>query len=486
MLVKTVQFKRNGKTNERLVLARSEKNSGNFFTIINGENGTGKSALLRIISDGTLGLEASRQSKMYASDVSVERIGDVSRTIALSGTHNDRFPVNTGVELRMNSSRFDLMEFHYFGPKQSGYLASAARAANSIAHSLLTEETHSDAGNQNAASLLNYLGFRSALRLGFSLNAKKVRKDYYNFLGALQEHIRNVAIELPSSSKLSPTIPLSVQSAQRVLEDRHLRSLASKRDALSVTIDLLAGRRFSSTSRSLIDFIGTEPTIPPSQWLADLIALGVLNATLAVEIDGESSEIRDLGDLSSGQWHLINILLNLSLVVKDDTLVLIDEPENSLHPKWQSDFIGLVRRLISHRRGCHVIVATHSPLIAASLLPNEGELIGFKKTELGNAIEVEREGIAYGWLPSDVLTDVFDMNSSRPPELSKAVNKALELLKLDKTSTKELRGIARNVQVLRRSLPPHDPLIPILNAIESIAFPLPEAGSDKKATDPAR
>ncbi|PCK83562.1 hypothetical protein CPT32_28755 [Rhizobium sophoriradicis] len=111
--------------------------------------------------------------------------------------------------------------------------------------------------------------------------------------------------------------------------------------------------------------------------------------------------------------------------------------------------------------------------------------IGFKKTDFGNTIEVEREGIAYGWLPSDVLTDVFDMNSSRPPELTRAVNRALELLKLDNTSTKELRGIARNVQVLRRSLPPHDPLNPVLNAIESIAFPA-EADSDLRATDPAK
>ncbi|MEY9768562.1 putative ATPase [Sinorhizobium fredii] len=475
MLVKTVRFLRNGKNSEDIILSRTKENSGNFFTIINGENGTGKSALLRIISDSALGLESSRQSKLYASEIALEVSGTISRTIALSGTHNDRFPLNTGVELRMNSSRFDLMEFHYFGPKQSGYLASAARAANSITHSLLTEETWSPAGNQNAAYLLEYLGFRPELRIGFSLNSKKMQKDYYNHLDRLRDHVTQIERELPSSSKLSSTIWLSIQSAQRILDDRQLRLRVSKRDALSTSLNLINGRQFLNQSSDFLEFVGVEPMVPPGQWLADLIALGVLTATLEVEWAGGKTAKQDLGELSSGQWQLINTLLNLCLVVKDDTLVLIDEPENSLHPKWQSDFVGLVRKLISHRRGCHVIVATHSPLIAASLLPHEGELIGFKRSEPGKSIEVEREGIAYGWLPGDVLTDIFDMNSSRPPELTKAINKALELLKIDKTSTKELRGIARNVQVLRRSLPNHDPLNPILDAIEAIAFPQEKA-----------
>jgi len=475
MLVKAVKFLRNGKTSEQIVLSRTSENSGNFFTIINGENGTGKSALLRIISDGALGLEASRQSKLYASEIALEVSGTISRTIALSGTHNDRFPLNTGVELRMNSSRFDLMEFHYFGPKQSGYIASAARAANSITHSLLTEETFSQSGNQNAAYLLNYLGFRPEIKVGFTLNNKKIRKDYYDHLQKLQYHIEQIAVELPSSSKLSPTIPLTVQSAQRILQDGQILRRVSKRDAIFATLDVANGRQFLNESVGFFEFVGVEQMVPPGQWLADLISLGVLNATLELEWAGEKAAKRDLGELSSGQWQLINTLLNLCLVAKDDTLVLIDEPENSLHPKWQSDFVGLVRKLISHRRGCHVIIATHSPLIAASLLPHEGELIGFRRSELGNTVEVEREGIAYGWLPGDILTDVFDMNSSRPPELTKAINKALELLKIDKTSTKELRGIARNVQVLRRSLPTHDPLNPILDAIETIAFPREKA-----------
>ncbi|KJF71436.1 ATP-binding protein [Agrobacterium arsenijevicii] len=471
MLIKTVKFVRNGTTSEEIELSRASENSANFFTVINGENGTGKSALLRIISDGALGLEASRQSKLYASEIVLGVSGTISRTIALSGTHNDRFPLNTGVELRMNSSRFDLMEFHYFGPKQSGYLASAARAANSIVHSLLTEETWSHAGNQNAAYLLDYLGFRPELRIGFSLNSKKMQKDYYNYLNHLQSHIAEIELELPSASKLSPTIRLSVQSAQRILEDRKVRLRASKRGALFTSLDLINGRQFLNESHEFLELVGVEPMVTPSQWLADLIALGVLTATLEVESAGGKTAKQDLGELSSGQWQLINTLLNLCLIVKDNTLVLIDEPENSLHPKWQSEFIGLVRKLISHRSGCHVVIATHSPLIAASLLPHEGELIGFKRSGIGNTIEVQREGIAYGWLPGDVLTDVFDMNSSRPPELTKAINRALELLKLDKTSSKELRGIARNVRILRRSLPNHDPLNPVLNAIDSIAFP---------------
>lgn len=43
-------------------------------------------------------------------------------------------------------------------------------------------------------------------------------------------------------------------------------------------------------------------------------------------------------DMSSGQWNWLYNFVSLCIELDDDSLVLIDEPENSLHPTWQRDF----------------------------------------------------------------------------------------------------------------------------------------------------
>jgi predicted ATPase len=48
--------------------------------------------------------------------------------------------------------------------------------------------------------------------------------------------------------------------------------------------------------------------------------------------------------------------------VPEDALVLIDEPEISLHVGWQVAFIPDIQR-IAEIRGLRFIVATHSPQI---------------------------------------------------------------------------------------------------------------------------
>ena len=67
--------------------------------------------------------------------------------------------------------------------------------------------------------------------------------------------------------------------------------------------------------------------------------------------------------LSSGEQHELVLLYDLLFKVKPNTLVLIDEPELSLHISWQKAFMEDLLEII---RIAHfdVLVATHSPYIA--------------------------------------------------------------------------------------------------------------------------
>lgn len=67
-------------------------------------------------------------------------------------------------------------------------------------------------------------------------------------------------------------------------------------------------------------------------------------------------------DLSSGEQHELVLLYDLLFKVKTNTLVLIDEPELSLHISWQKGFMDDLLEII---RLAHfdVLLATHSPYI---------------------------------------------------------------------------------------------------------------------------
>ncbi|HAV5935129.1 TPA: ATP-binding protein [Acinetobacter baumannii] len=73
-----------------------------------------------------------------------------------------------------------------------------------------------------------------------------------------------------------------------------------------------------------------------------------------------------LTESSSGELSLIFNLLSIAGEIENDSLILIDEPEISLHPKWQSDFLPLLSKMFSNYQGCHFIIATHSPQILSS------------------------------------------------------------------------------------------------------------------------
>ncbi|HVV09182.1 AAA family ATPase, partial [Amycolatopsis sp.] len=66
--------------------------------------------------------------------------------------------------------------------------------------------------------------------------------------------------------------------------------------------------------------------------------------------------------LSSGEQHELVITYDLLFQVEHGSLVMVDEPEISLHVAWQQQFISDVRR-IARLTGIRFIIATHSPQI---------------------------------------------------------------------------------------------------------------------------
>lgn len=87
---------------------------------------------------------------------------------------------------------------------------------------------------------------------------------------------------------------------------------------------------------------------------------------------------------------IMSIALFLALLDRRHTTVLIEEPENSLHPWMLRKFLGHAREASKEKQ---ILVTTHSPLVVAASRPEELFLIERKRGRTQVVSAIEREPI---------------------------------------------------------------------------------------------
>ena len=146
-------------------------------------------------------------------------------------------------------------------------------------------------------------------------------------------------------------------------------------------------------------------------------------------------------------------------------IVLIDEPETHLHPRWQRTVLPSLNAAIrdwnvEHAPEVQFLVATHSPLILASMEPVfDPSRDKLWKLELDQTNEVRirvetdyRRGDVNRWLTSDV----FGLGSATSRELQDLLVEAYRLL--ENPDRSEAATTAMEAR-LREALPEFDPLL---------------------------
>jgi hypothetical protein len=100
-----------------------------------------------------------------------------------------------------------------------------------------------------------------------------------------------------------------------------------------------------------------------------------LNREDGFRIRTQSDNYVKLEDLSSGEQHELVVLYELLFRAPRNGIVLVDEPEISLHVAWQSRFLSDLTGILELTKS-YGIVATHSPVIIGNRWDLTKELIG--------------------------------------------------------------------------------------------------------------
>lgn len=155
-----------------------------------------------------------------------------------------------------------------------------------------------------------------------------------------------------------------------------------------------------------------------------LNALGLINYELNVQKQGE---VFSLAWAASGEKQLLFTCLNILAHINSQSIVLIDEPEISLHPNWQMGYIQLLKNLFKNYN-CHFILATHSHYLVSDADAHTSSIIRLRR-EKKHILSAHPEDInTYAWSAENVLYEVFDVVTTRNRFVAEELAEILEEL----------------------------------------------------------
>lgn len=140
-------------------------------------------------------------------------------------------------------------------------------------------------------------------------------------------------------------------------------------------------------------------------------------------------------------WHEHNVAAKLlGKKPEDRFVILFDEPETHLHPRWQRTIVPSMLKAVDELRGSkstppQVLVATHAPLVAASIEPlfdaEQDDLIHLSL--VSGQVQLEQgawatQGDVTNWL----VSETFGLEQARSMEAEQAIEAAEAFMRDEK------------------------------------------------------
>lgn len=175
-----------------------------------------------------------------------------------------------------------------------------------------------------------------------------------------------------------------------------------------------------------------------------LTELGYLEVNLKDKVG------REYFDLSQGERKLFTEFLmifnSISKSDKNEIFLVLDEPDLTLHPQWQKNYIKELINLLSNfpKKKFHIIITSHSPFILSDL-PKEN-IIFLKNGKQEKAFEHKQ---TFGANIHTLLSDSFFMEDGLMGEFAKSkITDVIELLKKPQLSEDEIKDCKHIISII--------------------------------------
>ena len=336
-------------------------------------------------------------------------------------------------------TKYDVPYYKYVGAHVNGNLISSSAIAFRLLFAL--NEQMDNRQRQNICSILDFIGYDHRISLSYSLVMKSKKS------GDAREII-----------------------SQRVEKDREYRNF-SKQEKNEKIVQLYKFYNQKSSSNKIrydyhIDFDSDNPSkesFDELQYIYKLKQYDLVNSANVIFHKQECNITSE--DMSSGEFAILSTVLSISAAADNPhTLVLLDEPELSLHPNWQMTLIDNLDRALANQV-CHMIIATHSHMLVSDLPVKRSFVTQLEKDEKGNLNATAITECTYGWSAEEVLLKVFKTATDRNRYFGERIGRLLEKMGNNSIQPKEVADELKELQEISIHLSDIDPMKTILNTI---------------------
>lgn len=426
--------------------------NANIFTVIVGKNGVGKSRLLSQIAKDCIQNIYFSQTFNPLFDREI-----IPKLIAVSTSPFDKFPPG---RRSTNNSRQE-NNYRYVGMRGEGPfgVSNAVSLLSSAARGWLEKLAYSE----NPANLLDVfhsLDFEPHVEFVFKPTYNGPDIPDYNFNDGYTDGILLETQEL--------YLKYNIKIDRRNIESLSGLNYDSRHDIYEAMIEI---NRFESERKAVtlsVDFINGE-TLVGSTYASHNFSRAILklmNAGLMRLMDmrliKKSYGPMSLKRASSGEQCLLVMMLGIAGHITDDSIILIDEPEISLHPRWQEEFIIMLTKAFSTYSGCQFIIATHSPQIISNL-PNKGCYItSLSKNYLYKAKDFSNRSADYQ------LAELFDAPGIMNEYIARLAFNLLSKVKTAKLVTDDNWSELKQLQLLLENVNSNDPINELVDSVSQV------------------
>lgn len=426
--------------------------NNNYISVIIGKNGTGKSRLLSAIARHFIQIN---RSKGFVFTESIPK-----KLIAISNSISDKFPIDSYSNYSVVDNKSDIYHEMYYN-----YLGNKARAFGGLSNKISMDkaistilETYSDEDvAKNYRGIFDFLNYEPIIKLEYTINRNLINDNEEFTIEHLKSYIedRGNSFSYGSGKFLYGFLEQYEEYLGELVE--LINIISHEKSELKILIN------FSEKNISRSENNVFQDNIRLFKLVSLLRKLNLIRST-SYRVYKKSGGEFDFRESSSGESYLLSTFIALIAMVRDNSLILIDEPEISLHPNWQSMYVDLLTKSLKHVFGCHIIIATHSHFILSDLPENSSTVLTLDNQK-GVITSKIIDTPTFGSSAEDILLNVFDLPTTRNYYLAQNVSDVLELLGAGKRDSKEFKSKLEYLSSVFSILKDSDPLKEIIETI---------------------
>ena len=462
---------------------------GPYNTMLIGPNGTGKSQLLELITKLFNILIASKEKGFkvqkyehdfvlnYQIDGKKARIRSVKNveTYVLNGNSvnfmdmptpakilasainlNDRFPFYT------KRSKVSNSKYEYLG------IRTASNNAFKNYNTLIDRFSSSLSKQENIArykTVFDRIGLLSEISIiykpGKNLGVKKKdsSREYLYDSNLLKAKFGEIVDKLDTQNRFL------------IRRDKYLRVISEQNNLDIITSFFKAKRNKVANEKRFIEYdshANFDNKQEVKEFIAEAKALQLIRDLELLEVHKlilrRKSGKYGFDQASSGEHHILSNFINITYAIEPNSLVMIDEPEISLHPNWQIQFMSLLQNAFSDYTDCHFIISTHSHFLVSDLIPDKSAVLSFHQDDLGTVYNETLQFETNGWSTENILYRVFGVGTVRNHYLEMDLRELLSKISEGSQDFLRMREIVTSLQ--RFKLTDDDPLVKIIETAQ--------------------